>query len=184
MRQLLGVRDADLPIPVAAADDDFASVENKQGLVQRDACEVVLEDDRAKRVLKELLLLFAASERGQWVQVIRLVDPHVEAHLPIDPGGGNEALVDELGLHDRLPLDQRELDLLDLPQDEGLVVLLLVLLLVDGPVHLQIYELVAHQVVFEDLLSVLLGWMLLHSELSNVGGTLPVVVHLQLVGLS
>ena len=183
LRQLLGVRDANLPIPVAAADHDFPAVEDEQGLVQRDACEVVLEDGRTKRVLKELLFLFAAGERGQRVQVVGLVHPHVEAHLTVDPCGSDEALVDELGLHDGLPLDQRKLALLDLLQNEGLVVLLRVLLLVDGPVDLEIYELVAHQVIFEDLLPVLLGRVLLRPELDNIGGALPVVVHLQLVGL-
>ena len=175
-----------MSIPVATADDDFPAGKNEQRLVKRGAREVVLKDDRAQSVLEQLLLFFAASERGQGIQVVRLVHPHVEAQLAIDPGCRNQPLVDELGLDDGLPLNQGELSLLDLSQDEGLVVLLLILFLVDGPVHLQIHELIAHQVVFENIFAVFLRGMLLRGSglrNNNVRGALPVVVHLQLVGL-
>jgi hypothetical protein len=135
---------------VATADDDFASIENEQGLVQRDACKVVLKNCWAQRILEELLLLFSARERGQRIQVIGLIYPHVESHLAINPRSRNQALVDELGLHNRLLLDEGELALLYLLQDQGLVVVLRILLFVNWPVHLKIYVLVADQIVLED----------------------------------
>jgi hypothetical protein len=85
----LRYRNADLPSPMAAADDDLASVEDEQRLVEADLCDVVLEQDVADCVRVELLLLFAAGEGRLGIHLVRLVDPHVEAHLAIVSGSRN-----------------------------------------------------------------------------------------------
>lgn len=79
--------------------------------------------------------------------------------------------------------DQWQLALLKLLLNDRLVVALSILAIVHWSVHFEIDLLVADKVVFEYLLAVLLLWMLFHLEVQNLRRRLPIVVHLELVGL-
>ena len=85
---------------MATTDDDLAAVEDKKWLIETDLRDVVLEQGVAHGVRVELLLLFAAGERRLRIHLVRLVDPHVEAHLAVVSGCSNQALVDELRFDD------------------------------------------------------------------------------------
>ena len=92
----------------------------------------------------EFLLLLATGERCVRVKVVGLVHPHVEPHLAVDPSRGDESFVDELSLYDSFVLNRGKLTELQPFQHFGLRVLLSIFLLVDRPVHLQVYKLIAH----------------------------------------
>lgn len=166
---------------MSTTEDDFSSIQNEQGLVQRDHCEIILKQHRTEGILVELLLLLPTSKGCEWVQIIRLVDPHVKSHFAINPRCSNQSFVDELGLDDSLSLNRWQSSLLDLAENDGFVIILLILLFVDGSVYFQIGELVGDQIIFENLLFILFGWVLFCPELNHVCWSLSIVVHLKLV---
>lgn len=163
---------------MSTTQDDLASIQNKHGLVQRGDGEIILQQHWAESILIELLLLFPTSKGCEWIQIICLVDPHIKSHFPINSRCCNQSFVNELGLDDGFSLNQWQSSLLNLTEDHGFVVILLVLLFIYGPVNFQICELVSHEVVPENLFFVLLGWVFFGFELNHICWSLSIVVHL------
>lgn len=174
----LRIWNRNLAIPVSTTKDDFPSIQNEHGLVQRDHREIILKQHWTKGILIKLLLLLSTSKGCKWVQIIRLVDPHIKSHFAINPCCSNQSFIDELGLDDSLPLNRWQSSLLNLAENGGFVIILLVLLLVDGPVYFQIGELVRDQIIFENLFFILFGWVLFCPELNHICWSLSIIVHL------
>lgn len=107
-----------------------------------------------------------------------MVDPHIKSHFTISSCSSNQSFIDELGLDDGLSLNKWQSSLLDLTENDGFVVLLLILLLIHWSVNLQICKLVGHKIIFKNLFFVLLGWVLFHFELDHIRWSLSIVVHL------
>ena len=185
---LLILRDFDaeghreLATPVVSTQDQLSSVEYEHCFVEVGLGEVILEDRRAQCELVKPLLLLAAGEGRVRVEVVRLVDPHVEAHLTVHSRSSNQPLVDELGLDYCLRLYERQSALLNLAHYRGLVVIWASFLLVYRSVDLEVSLGISDEIVLEHFLFEFLWRVLFCSERYNVCRTLTIVVHLELVG--
>ena len=133
-----------------------------------DIGQIIMEYLRILTVFIELLFLFSTCKWSKWIQIISLVNPHVESHLSIKSSRSNQTLIYKLSLNYGFGLDQRYFTLLDLHENCSFVVLNIIFLFIYRSVYFQIHKLITDKVILEYFFSILFRRVFLSSKLQNV----------------
>ena len=133
-----------------------------------DIGQIIMEYLRILTVFIELLFLFSTCKWSKWIQIISLVNPHVESHLSIKSSRSNQTLIYKLSLNYGFGLDQRYFTLLDLHENCSFVVLNIIFLFIYRSIYFQIHKLITDKVILEYFFSILFRRVFLSSKLQNV----------------